>query len=99
MPSLTIALQEGFSGERVTVLLDGEVVFDQAGVRTRTQIGSAHTFTVEVAPGAHRIQVRAPEAGGPVSVVADSSTAPVVRVSRAAAGLRIGADDTPLRHL
>ncbi|WP_049564556.1 hypothetical protein [Nonomuraea sp. SBT364] len=99
MPSLTIALEEGFSGERVTILLDGVVVFDRAGVRTRTQLGSAHTFTVEVEPGAHRVQARAPQAGEPVSVEADPATAPVVRVSRQAAGLRIDADDTPLRYM
>ncbi|NRQ32846.1 hypothetical protein HII36_13490 [Nonomuraea sp. NN258] len=106
MPSLTIALEEGFSGERVTILLDGEVVFDQDGVRTRTQIGMAHTFTVETSPGEHRIEVRTrtrTQVGEqpPVEAAAraDTGTAPVVRVSRHPSGLRMSADATPLRYL
>ncbi|GIH97754.1 hypothetical protein ACFFMN_03505 [Planobispora siamensis] len=99
MPSLTIALEEGFSGEQVRILLDGEVVFDQADVRTRMQLGMARMLTVEVSPGTHRIQVQVTPQGEPVEMEIDPATAPVVRVSRDVGGLSISASDAPPRYL
>ncbi|CAN5154150.1 hypothetical protein BH20ACT9_BH20ACT9_02600 [soil metagenome] len=56
--SLHVALEEGFDGEEVVVLVDGREVFSCAAVRTRLQIGLARSFDVEVAPGPHAVECR-----------------------------------------
>lgn len=58
MASLHVALEEGFGGEEVVVLVDGREVFAGADVRTRLQIGLAKSFDVEVAPGRHVVECR-----------------------------------------
>ena len=58
--TLQIDLQEGFSGEAVTVRLDGEDQWQTPGARTRLQIGLADSFAMDVAPGQHRLEVQVP---------------------------------------
>jgi hypothetical protein len=41
MPLLHIALQEGFTGEPVTISVDGREIYRKDHVRTMTQIGRA----------------------------------------------------------
>ncbi len=57
---LQVDLQEGFSGEAVTVHLGGEEIWQTPGARTRLQIGLADSFAKDVAPGRHRLDVRIP---------------------------------------
>ena len=58
--TLQIDLQEGFSGEAVTVRLDGQDHWQTPGARTRLQIGLADSFAMDVAPGQHRLEVQVP---------------------------------------
>lgn len=60
MPLLHTALQEGFSGDEVTLRLDGREIFHQAGVKTRTQIGLAATHELQVSPGDIVLEVSLP---------------------------------------
>lgn len=57
MPTLNIALQEGFSGQPVVVRVDGVERFRAEDVRTRMQIGLAHAVAVEVDSGRHAVEV------------------------------------------
>ena len=66
MPRLHIALQNGFTGVPVTIVVDGREVYRKDNVRTRTQIGLADSVELEHAPGAAAIDVTAGEATGSV---------------------------------
>ncbi|MDT0572521.1 hypothetical protein RM704_34530 [Streptomyces sp. DSM 3412] len=54
---LTIALEEGFEGQHVVVVVDGDVVLDDPEVRTRRQIGLARSVPVRLPEGEHAIGV------------------------------------------
>ena len=62
MPLLHIALQNGFTGVAVTILVDGREVYRKDNVRTRTQIGLADSVELEHASGPAAIDVTAGEA-------------------------------------
>jgi hypothetical protein len=57
---LNVALEEGFTDDAVVVAVDGRTVFDRTGVRTRTQIGLAESFEVEVDEGRSVVDVQVP---------------------------------------
>lgn len=59
MPLLHIALQEGFTGEPVTILVDGQEIYRKDQVRTRTQIGRADAVEARRDPGPATIEIRA----------------------------------------
>jgi hypothetical protein len=56
MPLLHIALQEGFTGEPVSITVDGREIYRKDNVRTMTQIG-------------HADHVETTHDAGPVSIV------------------------------
>jgi hypothetical protein len=62
MPTLKIDLQEGFDGDHVIVEVDGRVVLDKDGVRTRMQVGLAESLQVETGAQA-QVLARLPEKG------------------------------------
>ncbi len=64
MPRLHIALQNGFTGVPVTIVVDGREVYRKDDVRTRTQIGLADSVELEHASGPVAIDVTAGEASG-----------------------------------
>jgi hypothetical protein len=59
MPQLHIALQEGFTGEPVSITVDGREIYRKDQVRTRTQIGLADAVETTHDPGRAAIEVRA----------------------------------------
>lgn len=59
MPLLHIALQEGFTGEPVTILLDGTEIYRKDQVRTRTQIGHADAVEATHDAGPATVEIRA----------------------------------------
>jgi hypothetical protein len=67
MPRLHIALQNGFTGVPVTILVDGREVYRKDDVRTRTQIGLADSVELEHEAGPVAIDVTAGRASGSVS--------------------------------
>ena len=60
LSKLHVALQEGFSGDDVTVRVNGKAVFQGRAVKTRLQIGLAHSFDVEVSDGQVELAVEIP---------------------------------------
>ncbi|MFM9551808.1 MULTISPECIES: hypothetical protein [Streptomyces] len=83
---LTIALEEGFEGQHVVVVVDGEVVLDDPGVRTRLQIGLARSVPVRLPEGDHTIGVRV-DGVERLSVRVDTGAVRWVAISRAADGV------------
>lgn len=59
MPLLHIALQDGFTGEPVRILLDGKEIYNNDQVRTRTQIGRADTVEAPHDPGPATVEIHA----------------------------------------
>ena len=66
MPRLHIALQNGFTGVPVTIVVDGREVYRKDDVRTRTQIGLADSVELEHDSGPVAIDVTAGDASGSV---------------------------------
>lgn len=58
--NLNVALEEGFTGESVLVLVNGKEAFRENDVRTRMQIGLATSFETDVPTGPARVEVRIP---------------------------------------
>jgi hypothetical protein len=79
MPILKIDLQDGFNGDRVTVRVDGRVVYDKPQVRTRTQIGLADSVQVETGPLAE-LAVSLPDKGVEASTAVNVEETPNVGV-------------------
>jgi hypothetical protein len=74
VPTLKIDLREGFEGDHVVARVDGRVVYDKPGVRTRMQIGLADS--VEVQAGAQaELAVSLPDKGleGTTTVMVDKT--------------------------
>ncbi len=84
--SLHVALEEGFDGEEVVVLVDGREAFSGAAVRTRLQIGLAKSFDVEVAAGGHTVECRLTTRGRAVAHHVEVAGATWVGVSLARDG-------------
>jgi len=61
MPVIRIDLQEGFTGDTVTVRINGKEIFHEAGVKTRLQSGFARIIPVESANEAAAIEIRLAE--------------------------------------
>lgn len=60
LSQLHIALEEGFSGDEVTVRVQGKPVLEGRAVTTRLQIGRAHAFATEVPEGDVDLEVEVP---------------------------------------
>ena len=71
MAVLHLALQEGFTGDEVTVTVDGEQVLHRTEVATRTQIGLAERTDLTVEPGRHTVTVSARGASASIDVDVD----------------------------
>ncbi len=85
MNVLKIALEEGFSGQHVTVSVDGAVVLDETDVRTRLQIGLAKSVEVQVPDGRHAVEARV-EGVPPLRTEVDAADIKSVRISLTAEG-------------
>jgi hypothetical protein len=97
MPRLAIALEDGFVDDHVVVAVDGKVVLDERGVRTRTQLGLARSTTVD-APDRCRVEVRLPGRGLSAALDVDVRRTPNVRFSVTPNGLSANATDKPLHY-
>ena len=63
MSALTIDLQDGFSADRVVILVNGREVAARSGVTTKRVIGLAETLSVEVPDGPVRVEIVLPGRG------------------------------------
>lgn len=60
MKTLHVDLQTGFEGDTVTVIVDGDTVYNDSEVNTSLMTGLAASFEVSVGAGTHQIEVRLP---------------------------------------
>jgi hypothetical protein len=60
VPTLHVALQEGFARDRVVVKVNGAEVANRPEVTTRNQIGFAEAVECEVPAGEARVDVEVP---------------------------------------
>lgn len=60
MPTIRIALQDGFEGDTVVIKVNGKEVFNQESVKTKRQIGKAAAFEFEVDEGPTSVEVSLP---------------------------------------
>jgi hypothetical protein len=76
MSQLAVVLEEGFDGDEVAVRVGDDLVFADAAVTTRPQVGFAKRFTVDVPEGdvAVSVEVRTRDAttSFPVAVSGDT---------------------------
>lgn len=68
MPLLHIALQEGFTGEAVSISVNGREAYRKDRVVTRTQIGRADVVELTLAAPAAAIEIRAGSASASFTV-------------------------------
>jgi hypothetical protein len=100
MAELHIALQEGFDGDEVIVLIDGQDVYRRPGVTTRTQIGLADSFTRKVADRRVAVEVRLPGRGASGLIDVDGNRPCHIGVSVTPAGrVALRAQDEPFGYL
>jgi RNase P/RNase MRP subunit p29 len=76
VPTLHVALQEGFTQDRVLVKVDGAEVANRPEVTTRNQIGFAEAVEVEVPMGETTVEVDVPgrQLIGTVQVAVEGKT-------------------------
>jgi hypothetical protein len=60
MPTLHVALQEGFASDRVVIQVNGAEVASRPAVTTRNQIGFAESIEVEVPAGTTAVHIEVP---------------------------------------
>jgi hypothetical protein len=62
VPDMRVYLTDGFADDHVVVSVDGQTVFDQAGITTKKMIGLAKQLTaVPVPAGKANVEVKLPE--------------------------------------
>jgi hypothetical protein len=81
MPLLHIALQDGFTGEPVTIFLDGKEIYRKDDVRTRTQIGRADAIEATHDPGPATVEVRARNTSATITPTLDGDVYLAVSIS------------------
>ena len=70
MPTLHVALQDGFQNDPVHIRIGSRDVYNSAGLSTRQQIGLADSFDVPVERGAVSLDVSLPARPNSVQRVA-----------------------------
>lgn len=60
MPTLRIALQDGFEDDTVVIKVNGDEAFKQENIKTKRQIGKAASFELEVEEGPTSVEVSLP---------------------------------------
>ena len=63
MPLLHVAFQEGFTGEAVTVRVNGNEAYRKEQMKTKFQLGYADSFEVNVEEGSVKVEVVLPAQG------------------------------------
>ena len=100
MPSLHIALHDGFSGHHARIAVDGQVVFDQPGVRTDLRISRADSVDATVPPYRITVSVSVEPGGITGSAVLDASATPYLAIDLMPDGtVRCTPSTEPFRYL
>ncbi len=59
--TLQLDLQEGFDGNTIVILIDGQESWRKKGVQTKYQIGLADSFSTRVPTGTVKITIEQPD--------------------------------------
>jgi hypothetical protein len=86
MPTLHIALQEGFSNDDVVVRVNGHEILRKSGITTRPQIGYADSIERELPPGRVTVEVSVTSRNTSSSEVIELTQPTYLGVSLDAAG-------------
>jgi hypothetical protein len=97
--TLTIALQDGFEGEAVTVRVGGETVIDETSVRTDQRIGLAHAVDVPHPDAVATLEVRVPGRDLRTTTDVDARTTPFVGISVLDGELVVTTSATPFGYV
>ena len=95
---LTIALQDGFSDDAVTVRVDGRTVIDNQVMRTDQRIGLAYALDVPGMAGLVALQVHLPDRDLQVSRDIDTQASPFVGISLLDGELVVTTSQTPFGY-
>ena len=100
MPTLHVALQEGFEGDEVLIVVNG-LRLSRYRVTTKNQIGFADGVDVEVPPGEVRVDVELTQRGvrGSYTLTVDGPAYLAVSVDRGGSSLRFEKSSEPFRYL
>ena len=98
MSAVVIDLQDGFDGETVILQVDGNEVFRDTDVRTRYQIGLAHTVNLDLAPGPHLLSVALPNRALTATAEFDPGQTGNIGISRLDNRLDINLSDQPFLY-
>lgn len=79
-----IDLQEGFSGDKVVLAVDGTEVFQEEKLQTRNQIGLARQIEVDVPSGRHTVSIRFGDAPTTREFAIDTAETPFLGITLAA---------------
>jgi hypothetical protein len=95
---LTIALQDGFSDDAVTVRVDDKTVIDNQSMRTDQRIGLAYALDVPDVDGLVTLQVHLPGRDLQASRDIDTRTSPFVGISLLDGELVVTTSQTPFGY-
>ena len=94
MPTLTIDLQDGFTGEDVIVRVNGREVSRLSGVHTKRMLGLAKSFEVAAPEGAVTLEIEVPGKARGTTEVRE----PHVGVSLKGSDVRFIANEKPFGY-
>jgi hypothetical protein len=97
-PALHIALHEGFSGDTVTVKVNGKEVQRLEAAKTDYRIGVAHAFSVPVAAGKATVEVSLPRKSIAGSTVIDVRGPLHLGVAVSGSEIRFQVSEEPFRY-
>jgi hypothetical protein len=95
---LTIALQDGFEDDAVTVRIGDETVIDERSVRTDQRIGLAYAVDVQRPAAEVTLDVRVPGRGLRVMKDIDARSQAFVGISVLDGKLSVTTTDTPFGY-
>ena len=99
MALLHVAFQDGFTGDTVIARVNGEVVFHKQNVKTRTQIGLADSFEMNLGQGPVSIEILLPSKNLSKTIVLEMSAAVYVGVSTHDGRIDYRTSDEPFGYL
>lgn len=98
MPTLHVALQDGFQGETLVVEVNDREVYRRADLRTDQRIGLADSFDLPLGRGKLELEASIPDGPG-AALTLDFDTDVHVAVSLVEGELRFRVSDRPFGYL
>jgi len=99
MPTLHVALQEGFVGDRVLLKVNETEVARREGVSTKNQIGLAEAVEIDVPQGPVMLDVRVVRGDLAARLSVGVGATPFVGVSIVGGALTLTPQGEPFRYL